>query len=145
MMEMNEWKCKGRTGEEREVKGREFSGTRLKPLTGEVNNIDHFMLEKLGAGVHPDMYHPPLQHCRGPSEQEWLEEHDKELKVVIWPPNSPDLNLIDYLRNAPQEARSREAHPHNKQAPTDPPHWCIGGVSFTSCETSSRLMKLHKS
>ena len=29
--------------------------------------------------------------------QEWFEEHDKEFKVLPWPPNSPDLNLIEYL------------------------------------------------
>ncbi|XP_053084513.1 endoplasmic reticulum protein SC65 isoform X3 [Pangasianodon hypophthalmus] len=29
--------------------------------------------------------------------QEWFEEHDKEFKVLTWPPNSPDLNLIKHL------------------------------------------------
>jgi len=31
--------------------------------------------------------------------REWFEEHDKELKVLSWPPKCPDLNLIEQLWN----------------------------------------------
>ena len=29
--------------------------------------------------------------------QEWFEDHNKEFKVLPWPPNSTDLNLIKHL------------------------------------------------
>ena len=48
--------------------------------------------------------------------QEWFEEHDKEFKVLPWPPNSPDLNLIVHLWDVlEKEVRSMEAPPYNLQ------------------------------
>ncbi|MCI4386854.1 hypothetical protein PGIGA_G00067410 [Pangasianodon gigas] len=48
--------------------------------------------------------------------QEWFEEHDKEFKVLTWPPNSPDLNPIEHLWDVlDKQVRSIEAPPHNLQ------------------------------
>ena len=48
--------------------------------------------------------------------QEWFEEQDKEFKVLPWPPNSPDLNLIVHLWDVlEKEVRSMEAPPYNLQ------------------------------
>ncbi|MCI4382560.1 hypothetical protein PGIGA_G00016250 [Pangasianodon gigas] len=48
--------------------------------------------------------------------QEWFEERDKEFKVLIWPPNSPDLNLIKHLWDVlDKQVRSMKAPPHNLQ------------------------------
>ncbi|MCJ8743381.1 hypothetical protein PDJAM_G00093370 [Pangasius djambal] len=48
--------------------------------------------------------------------QEWFEEHDKEFKVLTWPPNSPDLNPIEHLWDVmDKQGQSMEAPPHNLQ------------------------------
>ncbi|MCJ8738877.1 hypothetical protein PDJAM_G00040730 [Pangasius djambal] len=48
--------------------------------------------------------------------QEQFEEHDKEFKVLTWPPNSPDLNPIEHLWDVlDKQVRSMEAPPHNLQ------------------------------
>uniref|UniRef100_A0A0E9WSK0 Tc1-like transposase DDE domain-containing protein n=1 Tax=Anguilla anguilla TaxID=7936 RepID=A0A0E9WSK0_ANGAN len=48
--------------------------------------------------------------------QEWFEEHDREFKVLPWPPNSPDLNPIEHLWDVlEKQVRSMEAPPHNLQ------------------------------
>ncbi|MCI4375917.1 hypothetical protein PGIGA_G00114930 [Pangasianodon gigas] len=48
--------------------------------------------------------------------QEWFEEHDKEFKVLTWPPNSPDLNLIEHLWYVlDKQVQSMEAPPHYLQ------------------------------
>ncbi|KAJ8417445.1 hypothetical protein AAFF_G00286720 [Aldrovandia affinis] len=48
--------------------------------------------------------------------KEWFEGHDKEFKVLTWPPNSPDLNPIDHLWNVlDKQVQSMEASPHNLQ------------------------------
>ncbi|KAF7640777.1 hypothetical protein LDENG_00015010, partial [Lucifuga dentata] len=44
--------------------------------------------------------------------QEWFEEHDKEFKVLTWPPNSPDLNPIEHLWDVMEkQVRSMEVPP----------------------------------
>lgn len=41
---------------------------------------------------------PDNAHCHTPKHfRGWFEEHDKDLKVLAWLPNSPDLNLIVHL------------------------------------------------
>lgn len=46
--------------------------------------------------------------------QEWFEEHDKELQVLPWPPNSPDLNPIEHLWDVLEtQVQSMEASPCN--------------------------------
>lgn len=46
--------------------------------------------------------------------KEGFEEYDKESKVLTWPPNSSDLNPIEYLWNVlEQQVRSLEATPCN--------------------------------
>ncbi len=48
--------------------------------------------------------------------QEWFEEHYKELKVLTWPPNSPELNLIEHLWDVlEKQVRSMQAPPCNLQ------------------------------
>ncbi|WP_368730569.1 transposase [Klebsiella variicola] len=46
--------------------------------------------------------------------QEWFEEHGKEIKVLTWPPNSPDLNLMECLWDVlDKQVPSMETPPHN--------------------------------
>lgn len=45
----------------------------------------------------------------------------KEPKVSSWPPNSPDPHLIQHPWDAPENARSTEAPPHNPEDPKEPP------------------------
>ncbi|MCI4382883.1 hypothetical protein PGIGA_G00019780 [Pangasianodon gigas] len=48
--------------------------------------------------------------------QEWFEEHDKVFKVLIWPPNSPDLNPIEHLWDVlDKQVQSIEHPPRNLQ------------------------------
>uniref|UniRef100_A0A3Q1K3H4 Uncharacterized protein n=1 Tax=Anabas testudineus TaxID=64144 RepID=A0A3Q1K3H4_ANATE len=48
--------------------------------------------------------------------QEWFEEHDKELQMLPWPSNSPDLNLIDHLWDMLEtQVQSVEAPPCSLQ------------------------------
>ncbi|MCI4388573.1 hypothetical protein PGIGA_G00087550 [Pangasianodon gigas] len=45
--------------------------------------------------------------------QAWFEEHDKEFRVLTWPPNYPDVNLIDHLWDVlDKQVWSMEAPPH---------------------------------
>ncbi|GFV18793.1 transposase domain containing protein [Trichonephila clavipes] len=30
---------------------------------------------------------------------EWLQEHDAEFELISWPPNSSDINPIEYIRD----------------------------------------------
>ncbi|KAK3519523.1 hypothetical protein QTP70_033853, partial [Hemibagrus guttatus] len=42
--------------------------------------------------------------------QEWFDEHNNEFDVLTWPPNSPDLNPIEHLRNVlDKQVQSMEA------------------------------------
>lgn len=45
------------------------------------------------------------------SIQVWLEEHEKEFKVLTWPPNSPHLKLIEC--DALEQLWSMEANPQD--------------------------------
>ncbi len=46
--------------------------------------------------------------------QEWIEEHDKEFKVLPWPTTSPDLNLIEHIWDVlDQQILSMQDSPHN--------------------------------
>ncbi|KAK3526203.1 hypothetical protein QTP70_017761, partial [Hemibagrus guttatus] len=48
--------------------------------------------------------------------QEWFDEHNNRFEVLTWPPNSPDLNLIEHLWDVlDKQVRSMEAPPHNLQ------------------------------
>ncbi|KAF7666055.1 hypothetical protein LDENG_00118340 [Lucifuga dentata] len=48
--------------------------------------------------------------------QEWFEEHDKEFKVLTWPPNSLDLNPIEHLWDLlEKQVQSMDGPPHNLQ------------------------------
>ncbi|KAF7651016.1 hypothetical protein LDENG_00117370 [Lucifuga dentata] len=48
--------------------------------------------------------------------QEWFEEHDKEVKVLTCPSNSPDLSPIEHLWDVlEKQVRSMKAPPHNLQ------------------------------
>ncbi|KAF7641916.1 hypothetical protein LDENG_00268470 [Lucifuga dentata] len=48
--------------------------------------------------------------------QELFEEHEKEFKVLTWPPNSPDLNPIQHLWDVlEKQVRSMEVPPRNLQ------------------------------
>ncbi|MCI4389452.1 hypothetical protein PGIGA_G00098170 [Pangasianodon gigas] len=48
--------------------------------------------------------------------QEWFEEHDKEFKVLTWPPNSPYLNLIEHLWDVlDKQVQSMKTPPSNLQ------------------------------
>ena len=48
--------------------------------------------------------------------QESKEEHDKELKVLVWPPDSPDLNLIENPRDVLEKrVRSKKVQTRNGQ------------------------------
>ena len=51
---------------------------------------------------------------------EWFEKHDKEFKVLSWPPNSTDLNPIEHLWDLlEKQIQSMETTPHNSQALKD--------------------------
>ncbi len=51
-------------------------------------------------------------YCR--NCQEWIEENDKEFKVLLWPTSSPDLNLIEYIWDVlDQQILSMQDSPHN--------------------------------
>jgi len=48
--------------------------------------------------------------------QEWFEEHNKGFEELPWPPNYPDLNPTEHLRDVlDQQIPSMEAPPHNMQ------------------------------
>ncbi|KAF7642467.1 hypothetical protein LDENG_00257450, partial [Lucifuga dentata] len=72
------------------------------------------------AAVFPDGT-GPFQQDNAPCHavnivQEWFEEHDKELQVLTWPPNSPDFNPIQHLWDVlEKQVRSMEALPRNFQ------------------------------
>jgi len=57
-----------------------------------------------------------LSHPATKTVQECFEEHDKVLKVLTWPPNSPDLNPIVHLWDVlDKQAQSTETSAHNLQ------------------------------
>ncbi|KAK3525325.1 hypothetical protein QTP86_029840, partial [Hemibagrus guttatus] len=48
--------------------------------------------------------------------QEWFDEHNNQFEVLTPPPNSPDLNPIQYLWDVlDKQVQSMEAPPHNLQ------------------------------
>ena len=52
--------------------------------------------------------------------QEWFEEHNDEFSVLIWPPDSSDLNPIEHLWDVlDKQVPSIEAPPHNLQGLKD--------------------------
>lgn len=53
--------------------------------------------------------------------QEWVEEHDKEFKMLPWPPDSPDLSLTD----SPDQT-----HPI-REGPTSQPEPCFGSMTYS--------------
>ncbi|MCI4391499.1 hypothetical protein PGIGA_G00135220 [Pangasianodon gigas] len=75
-----------------------------------------FCWETLSPGIHVDVTLTRTTHLNTVADQEWIEEHDNEFKVLTWPPNSPDLNLIKYLWDVlNKQVRSMEAPPCNIQ------------------------------
>uniref|UniRef100_A0A0K2TMW9 Uncharacterized protein n=1 Tax=Lepeophtheirus salmonis TaxID=72036 RepID=A0A0K2TMW9_LEPSM len=48
---------------------------------------------------------------------EWLTEHSNDfVDTDTWPPNSPDLNTLDYLFWGLLDARTNQ-HPHTTKPP----------------------------
>ena len=48
--------------------------------------------------------------------REWFEEHDEMFTVLLWPPNFPDINLIEHLWDLlDRQVRSTAAPPRNFQ------------------------------
>ncbi|KAK3564521.1 hypothetical protein QTP86_022875, partial [Hemibagrus guttatus] len=71
-------------------------------------------------GCYDDTYHLPKHCCRpctpfhgnAKTVQEWFDEHNNEFEVLTWPPNSPDLNPVEYLWDVlDKQIRSMEAPP----------------------------------
>ncbi|KAJ8271951.1 hypothetical protein COCON_G00108100 [Conger conger] len=74
-------------------------GVTLTPAT--YLNIVAYQVHPFMATVFPDgcgLFQQDNAPCHTAKiVQEWFEEHEKEFKVLTWPPNSPDLNLIKHL------------------------------------------------
>ncbi|GFV17084.1 transposable element tcb2 transposase [Trichonephila clavipes] len=71
----------------------------------------------------------PIAHSEGEFQQdnvtpqtsriasEWLQEHSSEFRHFHWPPKSPDMNIIECIRDALQRALQKKSSP--PLTPTD--------------------------
>ena len=42
---------------------------------------------------------------------EWIQEHSSEFRSLSWPPNSPDMNILEHICDALQRAVLRRSPP----------------------------------
>lgn len=86
-------------------------------ITGEMNNICDFAEPHCRPNILTLGYSNPLPHCKSCSGS--AGGSDKEVKMLTWPPNSPDPNMIKHHGDVIEQLQFTVA-PHWVRLGSDP-------------------------